>query len=161
ETGVGFKYICAEMLKGNVLLGAEESGGIGFPGHVPERDGILAGLMLLELLATEKISVTKMIANLEKQFGPHRYGRIDTHFPLEKRAALMEFCAKHAPANLLRSPVVDVKTYDGVKFISADGSWLMLRGSGTEPILRIYAETNSDAGVQKLLKAGVQLTKQV
>jgi phosphomannomutase len=161
ETGVGFKYICAEMLKGNVLLGAEESGGIGFPGHVPERDGILAGLMLLELLATEKVSVNKLIANLEKQFGVHRYGRIDTHFPLEKRAALMEYCAKNPPAKLLNSSVVDVKTYDGVKFVSADGSWLMLRGSGTEPILRIYAETSSDAGVQKLLKAGVNLTKQV
>src|SRR5581483_1378305 len=152
ETGVGFKYICAEMLKGNVLIGAEESGGIGVPGHVPERDGILAGLMLLELLATEKISINKLIANLEKQFGPHRYDRIDTHFPLEKRAALMEFCAKNPPAKLLRSPVVDVKTYDGVKFVAADGSWLMLRGSGTEPILRIYAEASSDADVQKLLK---------
>src|SRR4029079_3414431 len=97
ETGVGFKYICAEMLKGDVLLGAEESGGIGFPSHVPERDGILAGLMLLELLATEKISINKMIANLEKEFGPHCYGRIDTHFPLEKRAALMDFCAKNPP----------------------------------------------------------------
>ena len=86
ETGVGFKYICAEMLKGGVLLGAEESGGIGFPGHIPERDGIAAGLMLLELLATEKISVNKLLAKLEKQFGPHRYGRIDTHYPLEKRA---------------------------------------------------------------------------
>lgn len=161
ETGVGFKYICSEMLKGNVLLGAEESGGIGFPGHVPERDGILAGLMLLEMLATEKVSINKLIANLEKQYGPHRYGRIDTHFPLEKRASLMEYCAKNAPAKLLKSPVTDVKTYDGVKFVAADGSWLMLRGSGTEPILRIYAETSSDAGVQKLLKAGVELTKRV
>jgi phosphomannomutase len=161
ETGVGFKYICAEMLKGDVLLGAEESGGIGFPGHVPERDGILAGLMLLELLATEKLSVNKLIANLEKQFGPHRYGRIDTHFPLEKRDALMEFCAKSPPAKLLRSPVVDVKTYDGVKFVAQDGSWLMLRGSGTEPILRIYAEAGSDAAVQKLLKLGAGLTRRV
>ncbi|MDB6064432.1 MAG: phosphoesterase [Pedosphaera sp.] len=161
ETGVGFKYICAEMLKGNVLLGAEESGGIGFPGHVPERDGILAGLMLLELLATEKVSVNKLIANLEKQFGKYRYGRIDTHFPLEKRAALMEFCAKRPPAKLLRSPVADVKTYDGVKFVAQDGSWLMLRGSGTEPILRIYAEAGSDADVQKLLKLGQSLTRRV
>ena len=161
ETGVGFKYICAEMLKGDVLLGAEESGGIGFPGHVPERDGILAGLMLLELLATEKVSVNKMIANLEKEFGPHRYGRIDTHFPLEKRGALMDYCAKNPPPKLLRSPLKKVDTYDGVKFTSNDGSWLMLRGSGTEPILRIYAESSTDANAQKLLKAGVGLTKQV
>ena len=161
ETGVGFKYIAAEMLKGNYVLGAEESGGIGFPGHVPERDGILAGLMLLELLAVEKASVNKLIARLEKEFGPHRYARIDTHFPLEKRAALMEFCKSNPPSKLLRSPLKDLKSYDGVKFISEDGSWLMLRGSGTEPILRIYAEAKSDADAQKLLKSGIKLTEQV
>jgi phosphomannomutase len=159
ETGVGFKYICAEMLKGGVLLGAEESGGIGFAGHIPERDGIAAGLMLLELLATERVSVNKLLAGLEKQFGPHRYGRIDTHYPLEKRASLMEFLKNHPPAKLLRSPLADMKTFDGVKFIAADSSWLMLRGSGTEPVLRIYAEAKSDAGVQKLLKLGVGLTR--
>ena len=161
ETGVGFKYVCAEMLKGGVLLGAEESGGIGFPNHIPERDGIAAGLMLLELLATEKISVNQMLAKLEKQFGPHRYGRIDTHFPLEKRAALMEFLQKNSPSKLLRSPLAGMKTFDGVKFVAEDSSWLMLRGSGTEPILRIYAEAKSDADAQKLLKLGVMLTKEV
>ena len=161
ETGVGFKYVCAEMLKGGVLLGAEESGGIGFPNHIPERDGIAAGLMLLELLATEKISVNKMLAKLEKQFGPHRYGRIDTHFPLEKRGALMEFLQKNPPARLLRSPLAGMKTFDGVKFVAEDSSWLMLRGSGTEPILRIYAEAKTDADAHKLLKLGVALTKEV
>ncbi len=161
ETGVGFKYMCAEMLKGGVLLAAEESGGIGFPGHIPERDGIAAGLMLLELLATEKVSINKMLANLEKQFGPHRYGRIDTHFPLEKRGALMEFLQKNPPAKLLRSPLADMKTFDGVKFVAEDSSWLMLRGSGTEPILRIYAEAKSDADANRLLKLGVALTKKV
>jgi len=144
-----------------VLLGFEESGGIGFPGHIPERDGILAGLMLLELLATERKSVNKLIADLEKQFGPHHYGRIDPHFPLEKRAALMEFCKNNPPPALLRSPVVELKSFDGVKFIAADGSWLMLRGSGTEPILRIYAEAKSDMAARKLLKLGVKLTQQV
>lgn len=161
ETGVGFKYIAAEMIKGGVMLGFEESGGIGFPGHVPERDGILAGLMLLEMLATERKPLTKLLAGLEKEFGPHRYGRIDTHFPLEKRAALMEFCKTNPPAKLLKSPLKDVKSYDGVKFCAEDGSWLMLRGSGTEPILRIYAEAQSDADAQKLLKLGVSLTKLV
>ena len=157
ETGVGFKYICAEMLKGDVLLGAEESGGIGFPGHIPERDGIAAGLMLLEMLATERVALNKLIAGLEKEFGPHRYGRIDTHFPLEKRAALMEFCKNNPPAKLLKSSLADVKSYDGVKFVAKDGSWLMLRGSGTEPILRIYAEAKSDSDAQRLLKLGVKL----
>ena len=159
ETGVGFKYICAEMLKGDVLLGAEESGGIGFPGHIPERDGIAAGLMLLELLATERVPVNKLLAKLEKQFGPHRYGRIDTHYPLEKRASLMEFLQKNPPAKLLRSPLAGMKTFDGVKFVAQDTSWLMLRGSGTEPILRIYAEAKSDADVRKLLRLGVALTR--
>jgi phosphomannomutase len=161
ETGVGFKYVCAEMLKGGVLLGAEESGGIGFPNHIPERDGIAAGLMLLELLATEKISVNKMLAKLEKQFGPHCYGRIDTHFPLGKRGALMEFLKNNPPEKLLRSPLKEAKTFDGVKYVAEDSSWLMLRGSGTEPVLRIYAEAKSDADAQKLLQLGVALTKQV
>ncbi len=161
ETGVGFKYIASEIIKGGVLLGFEESGGIGFPGHVPERDGILAGLMLLEMLATERKPLTKLLAQLEKDYGPHRYGRIDTHFPLEKRAALMEFCKTNPPAKLLKSPLKDVKSYDGVKFCAGDGSWLMLRGSGTEPILRIYAEAKSEADAQKLLKLGVSLTKRV
>jgi phosphomannomutase len=161
ETGVGFKYICAEMIKGDVLLGFEESGGIGFPGHIPERDGILAGLMLLELLATARQPLVKLLARLEKEYGPHRYARIDTHFPLEKRAALMEFCKTKPPAKLLKSPLADVKSYDGVKFVATDGSWLMLRGSGTEPILRIYAEAKSDQDAQTLLQLGVKMTRQV
>jgi phosphomannomutase len=161
ETGVGFKYIATEMIRGGVLLGAEESGGIGFAGHIPERDGLAAGLMLLEMLATERVSIHRLIDRLDKQFGPHRYGRIDTHFPFEKRAALMEFLQQKGPERLLRSPVTEVKTYDGVKFIARDSSWLMLRGSGTEPILRIYAEAAADADVRRLLKLGVRLTKQV
>ncbi len=161
ETGVGFKYVCAEMRKGGVLLGAEESGGIGFPGHIPERDGILAGLALLELLATEKLPINRLIARLEKRFGPHRYGRLDAQFPLEKRGALMEFCVKNPPTRLNRSPVADLKAYDGVKFVARDGSWLMLRGSGTEPILRIYAEAATDADVRRLLKLGVRITGQL
>jgi phosphomannomutase len=159
ETGVGFKYICAEMLKGGVLLGVEESGGIGFPGHIPERDGLAAGLMLLELLATERRSVDKILARLEKEFGPHRYGRIDTHYPLEKRASLMESLKNNPPAKLLRSPLAGMKTFDGVKFVAEDSSWLMLRGSGTEPILRIYAEAKSDSDARKLLKLGVRLAR--
>src|SRR5437879_1260796 len=161
ETGVGFKYIAAEMIKGGVLLGAEESGGIGFPGHIPERDGIAAGLMLLELLASERMSVNKMISNLVRNFGPHFYDRNDIHFPLEKRGPLMEFLKGEPPAKLGRSPVVAVKSYDGIKFISEDTSWLMLRGSGTEPILRIYAEGKSPGDVQNFLKLGRRLTQQV
>lgn len=161
ETGVGFKYICAEMLKGDVLLGFEESGGIGFPGHIPERDGILAGLMLLEMLATEKKPLKRLLSDLVKQFGPHEYARIDTHFPLEKRAELMAFCKANPPVKLLGSKLKDVKAYDGVKYVAENGSWLMLRGSGTEPILRIYAEAGTLADARKLLKLGVNITKKI
>ncbi|TAL04866.1 MAG: phosphoglucomutase/phosphomannomutase family protein [Verrucomicrobia bacterium] len=160
-TGVGFKYICAEMLKGDVLLGAEESGGIGFPGHIPERDGIAAGLMLLEMLAVERVSLNKLLAKLEKEFGPHRYERIDTHFPLEKRPLLMDFLKSNPPAKLLKSPLKEVQSFDGVKFIAEDSSWLMLRGSGTEPILRIYAEAGTQTNAARLVRLGVELTKQV
>lgn len=161
ETGVGFKYVCAEMMKGDVLLGAEESGGIGFHGHIPERDGILAGLMLLEMLAMEKKSIGQIISRLNRRYGPHFYNRIDGHFPLEKRAALMEYCASNPPAKLAGSPIEEIKTFDGVKIVARDGSWLMLRGSGTEPVLRVYAEGKSEASVAKILKAGMAMTKQV
>lgn len=161
ETGVGFKYIASEIIKGGVLLGFEESGGIGFPGHIPERDGIAAGLVLLELLAVEKRPLRKLLAELERDFGPHRYARIDARFPLEKRAALMEYCRSHPPARLLKSKLTAVKSSDGVKFIAEDGSWLMLRGSGTEPILRIYAEAKSDADAEALLKQGQAITRRI
>jgi phosphomannomutase len=161
ETGVGFKYIASEILKGGVLLGFEESGGIGFPGHIPERDGIAAGLVLLEMLAMERKPLKVLLRELEKDYGPHRYARIDTTFPLEKRSALMSYCAEHPPARLLKSKLATVKAYDGVKFIAQDGSWLMLRGSGTEPILRIYAEAKTDEDAQALLQQGVRLTRKV
>jgi len=159
ETGVGFKYIAAEMIKGGVLLGGEESGGIGFPGHIPERDGIAAGLMLLEMLAMERKSITRLVARLEQRYGPHHYGRLDVQYPLEKRALLVEQLAKNPPLRLLRSPIAQVRSYDGVKFVAEDSSWLMLRGSGTEPILRIYAESASSATTSALLNLGTALMR--
>jgi phosphomannomutase len=158
EVPVGFKHICGEMVKGGVMLGGEESGGIGFDGHIPERDGIAAGLLLLEMLAMERWPVEKLIAGLQREFGPHHYGRNDLPFPWEKRATLMAFLAANPPTKLLRSSVVKVHAYDGVKFVAADSSWLMLRGSGTEPVLRVYAEASSAAAVQRLLRAGRSLT---
>jgi phosphomannomutase len=158
ETGVGFKYIGAEMIKGGVLLGGEESGGIAFPGHIPERDGIAGGLMLLEMLATERAPIGKLIARLQREFGPHCYGRRDIPYPLQKRSELMEFLRCNPPDRLLRSPVVAVRAFDGVKFVAQDSSWLMLRGSGTEPVLRIYAEAANPAAVEKLLRLGLKLS---
>lgn len=161
ETGVGFKYICAEMRRGNVLLGFEESGGIGFPKHIPERDGILAGLMLLEMLAMEKKPLPALLTQLETEYGTHRYARMDEPFPLGKMPELMASCAANPPKSLLGSPLVEVKTFDGVKYIAQSGAWLMLRGSGTEPVLRIYAEADSEANARKLLQAGRRMTKSV
>jgi len=147
ETGVGFKYICAEMLKGNVLLGFEESGGIGFPDLMPERDGIASGMMLLELLATERVSVNKLLERLEKQFGPHHYARLDTHFHWRNGLPSWSF-ARPSAVKTGGSPLAQVKSYDGVKFIAKNGAWLMLRGSGTEPILRIYRKRHRSRGAK-------------
>ena len=159
EVGIGFRHIAPEMMKPGALFGAEESGSVGFANHIPERDGLAAGLFLLEMLAMEKISVNKIYARLEKEFGPHRYARFDAHYSLGKRDALMGFLKANPPKKLLRSPLAGVDARDGVKFVAEDSTWLMLRGSGTEPVLRIYAEAKSDADVQKLLKLGVALLK--
>jgi phosphomannomutase len=161
EVGIGFRFIAPELMKPGALFGAEESGSVGFAGHIPERDGLAAGLFLLEMLAMEKVSLNKILARLEKEFGPHHYGRVDAHFPLEKRAALMAYLAANPPAKLVSSKLAKVETRDGVKFVAADATWLMLRGSGTEPVLRIYAEARSPAGLEKLLRLGVALTKRV
>ena len=159
EVGIGFRFIAPELMKPGALFGAEESGSVGFAGHIPERDGLAAGLFLLEMLAMEKTSVNRIYARLEKEFGPHRYGRFDAPFPLEKRAALMTSLLASPPARLLRSPLTRVEARDGVKFVAADSTWLMLRGSGTEPVVRIYAEAKSDADLRNLLKLGQSLLR--
>ena len=159
EVGIGFRYIAPELMKSGALYGAEESGSIGFANHIPERDGLAAGLFLLEMLARQKRSVNQIYAALEKEFGPHRYGRYDAHYPLEKRAALMARLKANPPAKLLKSKLARVDARDGVKFVAEDLTWLMLRGSGTEPVLRIYAEGKSDANREKLLQLGRSLLR--
>lgn len=160
EVGIGFRFIAPELMKPGALFGAEESGSVGFAGHIPERDGLAAGLFLLEMLASERQSVNQIYARLEKEFGPHRYARFDAHYPLEKRAELMERLKNRPPARLLHSPLDRVDTRDGVKYVAHDATWLMLRGSGTEPVLRIYAEAKSEADVEKLLKLGRSLLRE-
>jgi len=157
EVGIGFRFIAPEMMKPGALFGAEESGSVGFANHIPERDGLAAGLFLLEMLAMEKKSVRRIYARLEKEFGPHRYARYDAHYPIEKRTALMASLQRNPPGKLLRSPLEKLDARDGVKFVARDSTWLMLRGSGTEPVLRIYAEGKSDRDVGQLLKLGVSL----
>ena len=161
ETGVGFKYVCREMIKGDVLLGFEESGGIGFPEHVPERDGILAGLMVLEMLSREGKPLTTLLRRMTVAYGPHEYGRIDLDYPLCHRNALMRGATKHSPADLLGSPLNKIESFDGIKFTAHNGCWLMLRGSGTEPILRIYAEAPTRSGVKELLQKGQSIADRV
>jgi phosphomannomutase len=157
EVPVGFKYICAKMRETDVLIGGEESGGMGFQGHIPERDGILANLMLLEMLATTRKNVTQIIADLQKEFGKSAYDRIDLHYPLEKRHRLIETLRGEPPHDLLGSPLAEMKDFDGVKYIAKDDSWLMFRVSGTEPIIRIYSEANNAVRVRQLLEYGKQL----
>jgi phosphomannomutase len=154
EVPVGFKYICAKMRETDVLIGGEESGGMGFQGHIPERDGILANLMLLEMLATTKKSVTQIVADLQKEFGKSAYDRIDMHYPLEQRGKLIETLRRDPPRALLGSPLAEMKDFDGVKYVAEDDSWLMFRVSGTEPIIRIYSEAASATRVQRLLEWG-------
>jgi phosphomannomutase len=157
ETPVGFKHICDWMLKENVLIGGEESGGIGFQGHIPERDGILAGMLLLELLATERKKPSEIIADINREFGPHFYLRLDPHYALDKIPALMERLKTDPPKDLAGSPFDHLTHYDGVKLYARDGSWLMVRGSGTEPIIRIYAESDSPERVKKLIEQGQEM----
>lgn len=159
ETPVGFRHLATEMARGDVLVGLEESGSFGLPSHLPERDGLAGGMMLLELLAWERKPLGALLDELERKLGRHRYARRDLRFPIERRSALMESCAAHPPVRLGRSPVVEVKTFDGVKYIAADGSWLMVRGSGTEPVVRVYAEAGSEGAVGQLVACGVRLVR--
>jgi phosphomannomutase len=159
EVGIGFRKIAPELMKPGALFGAEESGSVGFAGHIPERDGPAAALFLLEMLALEKKPVALIYRALEKEFGPHCYARLDVAYPLEKRAALMESLSKNPPARLLRQPLAKVDERDGVKLVARDETWLMLRGSGTEPVLRIYAEGKSKADRDALLQQGLSLLR--
>jgi phosphomannomutase len=154
EVPVGFKHICQKMRETDVLIGGEESGGIGFRGHIPERDGILACLMFLELLATHRQPLSVLCRDLQREFGRSVYDRIDTHYPLAKRQHLIETLRREPPAKLARVPVVRVNDLDGVKYLFADDSWLMFRASGTEPIVRIYSEAAAAARVRDLLQWG-------
>ena len=156
-TGVGFKYICEQILKGGVLLGFEESGGIGVPQHLPERDGLLAGLLLLECLAKTGKSLNTLLDELQHTYGLHTYGRVDANFPLAKRAKLMQHAADRPPKDLLGAPLEKIQTFDGVKYTARNGCWLMLRGSGTEPMVRIYAEAPTEHGVEVLLEQGAAM----
>ena len=149
ETPVGFKYISNLMEKEDILTGGEEAGGMGVKGYIPERDGSVAGLLLLEMMAFRGKPILKILQEMERQFGRYYYLRDDLH--LEKR---IEPKKEDLPGELLGKKVVQVKDYDGIKLVCEDESWLMFRASGTEAVMRLYSEARTLKRSSGLLKLG-------
>ncbi|MCD6289091.1 MAG: phosphoglucomutase/phosphomannomutase family protein [Anaerolineae bacterium] len=157
QTGVGFKYVAPKMLEVNALVGGEESGGYAFRNHIPERDGILAGLYMLDLIVRTGKSVTQLIEHLFSQVGPHYYSRIDSPFPAEKRDEILRRVSEARPDQIAGIKVDHIDTTDGFKYYLADGGWLLIRFSGTEPIIRVYTEARHPEEVQPILQAGLKI----
>ncbi|RKY43147.1 MAG: phosphoglucomutase/phosphomannomutase family protein [Candidatus Makaraimicrobium thalassicum] len=154
ETPVGFKYICDIMTKNDILIGGEETGGVGFKNYIPERDGFLTALLIMELMISEKKPLGRIVADMNREYGNYVYEREDMIFPESSRKKLMNGLRKKPLKKVLNKPVREVRDYDGSKFICEDGSWLLLRLSGTEPKLRVYSETRSGKESLKYLKFG-------
>jgi phosphomannomutase len=157
QTGVGFKYVAPKMLETNALIGGEESGGYAFQGHVPERDGILAGLYILDLMVRMDKTPSQLIEHLYGQVGAHYYDRIDKRFPAEQREATRQRILDANPASIGGLAMTGLDTTDGFKFGLADGGWLLIRFSGTEPIIRVYCETTKRDQVQPILEDGLRI----
>jgi len=157
ETPVGFKYVAPIMIAENALIGGEESGGYGFRGHMPERDGILAGLYFLDFMLQMGKTPSQLLDYLYSKVGPHYYQRRDLSFPEEQRPAITRRISDNLPQSIEGVKVVKVNTTDGFHLTLADTTWLLIRFSGTEPVLRIYAESDSLARVERLLELGKKL----
>ena len=156
ETGVGFKYVAPKMIETDAMIGGEESGGYAFRGNVPERDGILAGLYMLDMMVKLKRKPSELLAMLFEKVGPHYYDRIDSTFSGDRQAR--EALVLDAnPATIGGLKVVGLDTTDGFKFKLEDGGWLLIRFSGTEPIMRVYCETTHGDRVQDILKDGLKI----
>ena len=160
ETPIGFKYIADLMLREDILIGAEESGGIGVKGHLPERDGILNSLLLLEAIICAGKPPSEMVQDMHREFGEFYYDRRDLHLDVARGLSLVANLAAAPPARVGEYDVQEVADTDGTKLLFADESWLLFRQSGTEPALRIYAEATSKAKVQMLLDHGTALARQ-
>jgi len=162
ETPVGFNHIADYMMKEDVLIGGEESGGISFAGHIPEGDGVLMGLLVIEMVASYGVSLYEMIQSLQKEVGPAFYERTDLRLrhPVSK-SAMTQRLVNDAPAQIGGEAITEVASVDGVKYIMADDSWLLIRPSGTEPVLRVYAEGRTPEMVQALLGYGEQVAASV
>lgn len=154
ETPVGFKYISDLMVSERIIAGGEEAGGMGVQDYIPERDGTLAGLLLLEMMVYQKKNIKKIIDEMEKEFGRYYYLRADVKLSQGGAADLNKI---KTMKELLGKKVVDMKDFDGVKLICEDESWLMFRPSGTEPLVRAYAEARSLARARQLIRYGEAL----
>ena len=143
EVPVGFKNVAPKMMETNALLGGEESGGFAVRGHIPERDGILIGLLFADMMVKSGKPISQILAGLEERVGPHAYARHDIHLVRET----------NEPQEVAGVPVQRVRSDDGFKFYLADGTWVLLRASGTEPLIRIYAEAADKDAVEARLQA--------
>ncbi|MFO7743512.1 MAG: phosphoglucomutase/phosphomannomutase family protein [Anaerolineae bacterium] len=160
ETPVGFNHIADHMLNDDVLIGGEESGGLSIKGHIPEGDGVLIGLLLLEIIAAAEAPLHELVAELQNSVGPAHYARRD--IPLRTAVSKREMVTRlthEAPGSLAGEQVIDVETLDGIKYLLADDSWLLIRPSGTEPVLRVYAEARDPSMVDALLNYGEQVAE--
>lgn len=162
ETPVGFNHIADYILREDILIGGEESGGISFRGNIPEGDGILMGLLLVEMVAASGASLHELVKSLLEEVGPAYYRRLDLRLnhPVAKQR-MAEHLMKSAPQKIGGETLVDLQTNDGVKYLLADDSWLLVRPSGTEPVLRVYAEGRSSKMVEAMLAYGEQVAESV
>ncbi len=151
ETAIGFKHICRLMTERDVLIGGEESGGLGVKGHLPERDGIYLGLLLCEMMAVRQKKLSELVQEVMDEFGNHEFHRIDLHVTEKDKAAIIKKYQKGVKT-IGRYPVTGRKDTDGFKLF-VDGGWVLVRASGTEPLIRFYAEAESREKVNELLKA--------
>lgn len=153
ETPIGFKHICELMLTNDILMGGEESGGLGVKGHIPERDGVLMGLLLLEAMAMSGKGLRQLLNETMDEIGHFYYRRIDAHIAKDAKESLIAKLGSNPPQTIAGLPVSATNFADGFKFIFSNGAWLLIRPSGTEPVLRLYSEANDPALVEKLLTA--------
>jgi phosphomannomutase len=160
ETPIGFKNIAELMLQEEVLIGGEESGGVGLSRYLPERDGTFVNLLFLDLLAASGKSCTQLIQDMWREFGEFHFGRRDLHMPVEAGLAVVKSLEKNTPATLAGRKVTRVNARDGCKLFLAGDSWILFRQSGTEPVLRVYCEAPTPDNVQEILGAGLRLVEQ-
>ena len=156
EVGVGFKYVAPKMLETHAMIGGEESGGYAFHGHVPERDGILAGLYMLDMMIRLDKKPSELLDLLFSKIGAHYYDRIDTRFEGDRQSR-EQMILNALPKTIGGLGVIGLETTDGFKFNLEDGGWLLIRFSGTERIIRVYTETTYRERVQDILRDGLRI----